>query len=270
MPPWLEQIDELIGHHLPAEVARVPDWPIVVALLLGLVLSLAGARVLRTGAVVAFGLAGAWIGQEAAARFGFSTVLGVACGFFVLAVVGYLVFRLWVAAVTGAVALVVTAGLTGGASLPGVWQEFERHRLTGGHSEEFVLLSPDEQRAVQRIEPGPYMREFGEWTRARHPELARRVAFASVAAFVGGLVLGLVAWRWAAVLGTVVGGTALLLVAGLFLAGRYWPAALESVSQNPRVALGGLCAWLVLCVLVQRGSLRAPVISPPPAGPDKA
>jgi hypothetical protein len=266
MPDWITQVGDLIRYHLPAgEAASL--WPAVAAIAAGIVLCVAGAKLVRMAVVLGFAGAGAMLGAEAAEQFSVSAIGGIVAGIIVAVVVGYVLFRLWVAILAGLVAVAVAACIAVGPSVPSLLQEYDDARIAGGATGDgFALLTPQQQQASQRAGAWEYCRGFAAHVRSRYPGDTRRMAVILAAAFLAGAAFGLFAHRWAIVLGTVTLGTMLILAGTVPLISRYYPYALERCMQRPTELLIGLGAWLFLVVAVQRRGLRPAVaLAAPPA-----
>jgi len=257
MPEWIHQIDELFRYHAPAGGPPVPTWAAVVAVALGVLLSLAGAQLVRTAFTLGFLGAGAALGAVVAERLDVSSLAGIAIGAAVFGIVGYSLFRLWIAGLTGVVVAFVAGVFTVAPELPAIWEAFEAERTRGrAPAGEYQLLSPAQQQANADLDPLEYGKSFLDFTRTQQPELARRVTFVSVAALVLGIVVALLAHRWAMVLGTIALGTILMVAGAWLLAFRFWPAPIEWLRQQPQWALGALGVWLIVAVACQRRGFR--------------
>lgn len=258
MSDWIAQLERLLRYHLPGGEAALPLWPIVLALVAGFVLCFFGARLVRAGVVLGFLAAGAAAGAHVAPQAGLSTITAIVLGAVFLAVAGYAFFRIWVAALAGAVAAFVTLCVAVGPTAPGLLREFEDFRIAGGAAGDgFALMSPARQRALQQMSPADYGRAFVEHYWSSYPAESRRAVTILGAAYLGGALFGLFAYRWAMVLGTTVIGTMLILAGAASLAGRYWPQALERCSQRPREALAVLLIWFLFAVVAQRRRMRS-------------
>lgn len=266
MPDWITQIDAFARYHLPVGEAAPSLWPAAAAIVIGLILCLAGARLLRAGVVLAFAGAGAALGAQAAVRFDLSTIAGIVLGVIVVGLIGYVLFRLWIALFTGFVALAIAACVTMGPNLATVWQEFEDARISGGAvGDGFALLTAEQQRAARQTDLSRYCRDFLEHVWSRYPGDARRLVVVLAAAFLAGASLGLFAHRWAIVLGTAALGTMLILAGLVPLISRYCPQVVERCDQRPNEVLIVLGIWALIAIVVQRRGLRpAPIPSAPP------
>ncbi|MBN1489693.1 MAG: hypothetical protein JXA69_07230 [Phycisphaerae bacterium] len=268
MPEWIHQIDELFRYHAPGGGLPVPTWVAVVTVVLGLLLSLAGAQLVRTVFTLAFLGGGAAAGAVVAERFDVSVIAGIAIGAVILGIIGYLLFRLWIAGLTGVVAAVVAAVVTAAPQLPGLWEAFESHRTRGGApAGEYRLLSAEQQQANADLDLVEYAQLFLEFTRTQQPELVHRAMFVAAVALVLGIIIALLVHRWAMVLGTIALGTVLTLAGAWLLAYRHWPAPIDWCREQPRWALGALGVWLIIAIACQRRGFRSvatAVQAPPP------
>jgi hypothetical protein len=270
MSEWLHQFESVMRYHMPAGDLSIPLWPTLGALLAGIVLSLAGAKLLRAAVALCFTGAGVALGSILAERFAFSTIVGVLGGAALFGAIGYLLFRPWMALLCGVIAVVVVAGATTAQDLPAVWQGFEDHRIAAGAvgDEGFAIPTAEAQAAEQTMTLAAYGREFVEYVQQYQPELARKTVVMSALAFAIGFFFGLFFHRVAMVLGTVALGTLLIGGAGLLLGERYWPQAVDRVLAHPRIGLGVAAGWMVLSILTQYRGFRARgAEAPPPAQP---
>lgn len=258
MPDWIRQIEDLLRYHWPAAEGPTPWTPIVLSLLGGLALSLAGAKLLRVSLGVLFTGGGGVLGAEVARLYGFPLLAGVVVGAVVLGMIGYLLFRMWLSALAGLLFAVLAVGTVVMPQMPRLWDEFEQSRTGAGPGgTEFSLPTPGAQTAG--ADTAEYWLDFGRFVGEKRPELVRQTVFVASVSFLFGAAIGLFAYRWAMVLGTVLAGTVLLLFALGALAHRYQPAALEWCRANPRIMLGILLAWLFLAILLQRRGFRSTV-----------
>ncbi len=268
MLDWITQIEGIVRYHLPSDATSF-FWAAAGVAVAGLILAMFGARLIRSLVVAAFLAGGALAASDAAGRFGIPAMAAIIVGAVVGAILGYLMFRLWLAALTGAVAAAVVAGVLIGPSLPGMLQEFEDARLSGGASGGgFALPTPAQQQAARDQTLWGYLRAFGEHVVARYPGDTRKGAALLAVAFLVGAAMGLLAHRWTLVLGTVTVGTALILLGVVPLLRQYWPAAIERCEGHPRETAVGLGVWFLLAVAAQRRRLRPVlVVAPPPVPP---
>lgn len=270
MPDWVTQIESFVRYHLSAGEGMAGVWPAIGAIVAGAILCLAGARLIRIGVVLGFAGAGAMLGAHVAARFELSVITGIVLGVLVVGLVGYALFRLWVALLTGLVAAVAAACIVMGPTLPGLWQEFEDTRIGGGAvGNGYALLTPEQQQAAQQAGVAQYFRDFAQHVWERYPGDARRAVVILAASFLVGAALGLFAHRWAIVLGTAVLGTMLILAGVVPLLNRHYPEVLQRCQDRPSEVLIALSVWALVAIVVQRRGLR-PVAGPPPAPPQPA
>jgi MFS family permease len=272
MPDWIAQIEALLRYHLPSGEAVVPWWSAAMAIVVGVILCLAGARLVRAAFVLGFAGAGAALGAQAAAGFDFSAIAGIVLGVILGGLVGYVFFRLWVAMFGGLVAAAIAACVAVGPNMPALLQEFDDARIAGGATGDgFALLTPEQQQAAQRAGLAEYGREFVQHVWSRYPGDARRAAVVLAAAFLVGAAIGLLAHRWAIVLGTAALGTMLILAGALPLINRYCPQVVEHCEEHPIDAMIGLGIWAIVAIAVQRRGLHAvttAALPPPPPQPD--
>ncbi len=257
MPDWLTQIQEFIRYHMPSGDAAMPLWPAAVSIVVGLVFCLAGARLVRSVIVLGFAGAGAAVGAQVAGQLNVSIITAILLGVVLAGLVGYAFFRLWVALLAGTVAVLIAAGVAIGPTVPGIWQEFEDARIAGGATGEgFALMSPAQQVASQQMHPAEYGRAFVGHVWAKYPGDSRRLVVILGAAFLVGAAFGLLAYRWAIVIGTAAVGTALILGGAIPLVSRYWPQGIDLCRQRPNEALIVLGVWGLIAILAQRRGLR--------------
>jgi hypothetical protein len=260
MPEWLNQIEELLRHHLPTSESGIPVGPLALTIIAGLALSLAGARLIRASLAIVFMGGGAVVGAEIAKSYGYSVIPGILAGAIVLGIVGYFLFRMWVSTLAGLLMATIAVSTVGAPELPAVWQQFEQRRTaTGPNATEFALPTAVQQQAARQLTFAQYCLELGQFIRSNRPELVRNTAIVAVVAFLFGAAVGLFAYQWAMILGTAIAGTSLLVSALVTLANRYWPASLDWCRANPRASLGILAGWLLIAVITQHRGVRKTV-----------
>ncbi len=266
--PILDQTRLFIEQHAPAKLLDETVPVAILCLLLGIGISVLGARLARVGATLAFAVLGGVVGTYLAHESGFPVPLCVAGGALVIGTIGYQTFRLWV----GVAAAAVFASVTMGAFsyqrvLPHV-ADFDRVAITvpAGGETVFAPPSPSEQQAYRDRTPGQWFEEFRAFLERQDSGLERNGRALALAALLTGLCLGVVAVRWALIVSTSLVGTSLVVTAiGALLTNFAHDESYQAFQKHPGIvgmAVGGfLMTSLILQTLLTR---RTPSAKPNP------
>ncbi len=245
----LEQLRMFLVQHLPTETFANAVPVAILVLIVGIAISVLGAKLARIGVTAGFVGLGAFAGY----RFGLHTEFPpplcalVAAG--MIGVIGHLTFRLWV----GAAVAVVLASLALGTFsyeklLPHV-TEFENTQMvampaSAGGSAGFAVPTPDEQQAYLKRSPRELATQFWDYANLQDVTIERRAQAIGLAALVTGLFLGVVAVRWALVISTSLLGTVLVAGSVGALFASFYPPSYQSFLSHP--AVGGMAAGLFM------------------------
>lgn len=267
----LSRAAELVRYHLPPEVRPDPVVAGFVLMLAGLVLAVWGARLLKALLVLLFAGAGVGIGIQVARYFKTDDLLGLLIGGLLLGFLGYALYRWWVAVVAGAVAVVIAAFVLAPAMLPDLPDEAaafwdERHQV--GSDDYSAVL-----RDAETAEPEPsealleVLNDFRAHLWLRHGDQLRKLGVLLAAAWLVGLIVGLMMPRFTAIAGTSLIGVAVLSAGLGVLAVTYRPELWARLMTGGPWTAGGLAGLVLVFALYQaRRRPSGPAVpAPPPA-----
>lgn len=251
----LDQIRQLLAQHIdPSTVSKAV--PIAGGLLLiGLLISVFGAKFARLGITSVFVLAGIMAGRDFGIDCGFQPLLCGLIGAVALGVISFLTFRLWVGLVTGLVCASVALGAFSYQRVLPHAREFNptpmAQRDASASSASFSLPSPDAQNEYLGRSPSQYFGELRDFVSQRDNRAERDGRVIGVIALLGGTLLGVLAVRFTSILATSVLGTFLVASATISLLANWMPTTYQSVGQHPTMAGVGLGACLVTSLIIQ-------------------
>jgi len=268
------------------------QWPLTVpltailAIVVGLILALWGARLLRTVYVLGFLAAGAAGGIHLARQWEVDVLIGFVLGAGLLALLGYLLFRWWVALTAACVAFLVVA-VVGGPWLSNRAEDFadslweqatgERYfaeRLSAATAPAGAMVQTMTAPAEATDDPGGerpspigFLRALGVKVWQEHqPDAARLAVMAGIAAALA-LAGGLLLPRLTTVIGTtVVGVIALSVGTAVFLA-LVAPSLWEAVRNHAfwQAVVVGLVFVMSLTFQLRGGRIREVAAAVPAA-----
>lgn len=258
--PMLEQFRSLLVQSGPVD-AWTKTLPILAVLLLaGVGVCVFGAKLAKFGVAAACGLVGASFGAAMARETGLAVPPCAVLAGAMLAVVGYLTFRLWVGLITAGVIALIAIGVFGHGKLDTHLADFRQQEgavveqpsvalptlaatsipLTG--SDLVPSFIPQADQSAQR---------FWSYLKDRDATLATQTKGVAVAAALGGLFLGVVLVRVMLIVSMSLIGTGLLVTAGAGILGSLFPGWLTSLQANPSMSAVGIGGLLVTSIIVQ-------------------
>ncbi len=252
----------LLRNHVPPERWPNPILWSALAIPMGLLSALWGARLLRVVYVLAFMVIGAAVGFRVAEAHQIDRLIGFILGAGFAGLIGYLLFRLWLGATAGACAVLLMAVVTA-PHLSAVIQDFDNHRL-GVSTGEYTLAQPAGSAPNgSYAESRQYLTEMKDYLWKNRPELVYKGGFLVALVWLLGLTLGAVLPRLTMVIATSLIGVASLAIGAGYLLAMRWPDAWIAAKAHPLGLLGGLALLLLVSVSFQLRSRR--IVSPPPA-----
>lgn len=245
----LEQLRTFLVQSLPSETFANAVPVAILVLIVGVAISVLGAKLARVGVTAGFVGLGAYAGYRFGVSADFPPPLCALIAAGMIGVIGHLTFRLWVGA---AVAVVLTSLALGSFSyeklLPHV-ESFEQTQMvalpaSAQGTSEFAIPTPDEQQAYVKRSPRELATQFWDYATAQDGDLPRRAQAIGLAALVTGLFIGVVAVRWALVISTSLLGTALVAGGVGALFASFSPGSYQAFLTHP--ALGAMAAGLFM------------------------
>ena len=219
----------------------------VVMLIAGLVIGLFGARLVRPALTLGFALAGAAAAGQLAQVLNWPVGLTAGMAAVVVGGFGYLTHRLWVGVSVAVFMAALAIGLFSYYRvLPqiGPFAEQQTALVTtvapqGG----FTLPDPQQQGAISSGSPQGLARNFWTYLDQQQAGVQRKLVMVGAGAALVGLLLGLVATRWALILCTSLVGTSLISFGGMVLASVFVSDWYAGALEHPIHLSGG---WLVV------------------------
>ena len=272
LTPIFDQLKLLADQHVPPELLTKAVPAAVICLVLGVGLSVFGAKLSRFGLSVAFVMLGAAAGLYFGRELGYPALLCALVGAAMIGAIGHMTFRLWVGVAT---AVVFSAFAMGAFSyhrvIPHVaeFQESRESMVTWSPVEGprvFAVPSPEEQRAYLAHSPGEWVESLWNHVTLIDAHAERHGKALALVAFVAGLCIGVLAVRWMLILTTSLVGTALMTTSVATLIARLMPSSYQSFGENPGVVGIGVGVFLATSLIVQALLTRkAPPASKPVA-----
>lgn len=249
----LEQARLFFVQYSPADALKQAMPVALICLLVGVGLSVLGAKLARFSMSCGFTLLGGAIGVYFSRQTGFSPLVCGALGALMVGVIGYQTYRLWV----GMAAAVVLSSLAVGAFgysqiVPHVaeFQQVETVAALDGNTT-FVLPSPQEQEAYRARTPAQWAGELWAFIAEKNIHLERNAKAVVLAAMVTGLCLGVIAVRTALILSTSIMGTFFVSTGMATLLTHSVPEAYQACAHNPALVGMGVGGFLVTSLIIQ-------------------
>lgn len=260
MQTVLEQARLFAVQHAPADVLRQAVPAGVSLLILGILLSVLGAKFARFGFTTLFVLVGAGLGISFARYQGFQPLGGAFVGALLVGMVGFLTFRVWVGVLTAFILCWAVVGFFGYHRVVPYVAEFEKGPSITALDTQFTIPTPQQQQ--QNLNPSPtrWAADFWKHVRDRDFNTARLGETLTAVVFLGGLCMGLVATRWALIICTSLLGTFLVTTGMAALLTHSVPQSYQAFNNNPGligIGIGGfLLTSLVLQTMLSRKAIR--------------
>ncbi len=248
-----ESILETIRHHLPAELTSNVLVAAGVTGVVGLILSLWGAKVFRAAIVIGFLGLGAWGGLAADQWLNLGMWFCVISCALLSGAIGLVLYRLWVgvgwAFILSSVALSVLAT---NSAVPH-WQPFQDSRtaqtvLVAGN---FQPPSVEQQARFNSPELRQVFADFGGYLTENVPNIKRNSVLIGGLAGTLGLLMGLLAVRFTMILASSITGVILLTSTTMYGLSRYRPDLLEQWTSKPAAVLAAMGIGVLLAMFAQ-------------------
>ncbi len=249
-----EQFRLFVVEQAPVGLMTHAAWTAIAVLVVGVAISVLGAKMARWGITCCFALIGAGIGVYFSRFAGFPATPCVLVSGAMLAIVGSLTHRLWV----GVVASIVLSALVLGG--------FGYHRIAphvcsfdpmvawsaaDGESSELLLPTPEQQEAYRDRTPQQWFQEFWSFVLEHDVDVPRNGKALALAAAIIGLFLGVFAVRYVLILSTSLIGTLLVTTAVAALGTQLFPGFYQSGFEHPGMVGMGVGGFLVSSLIVQ-------------------
>ncbi len=251
----IDHVRSLANHHLPVD-ATVSVSIVVPAVLLivGLIMAVLGAKLVRPILTLGFaGLGcaiGVWCGQAWALPMGITSTVGTV----VLGIAGFLLLRLWVGLAACIFFSVVSAGLFGS---PTVLSHLDSYAIA---APEALVNAGDvtdvgSAGSLRAIRVNPEFRTWatGFWNdvQIKHASFGRHLGLITIAAGIFGLLLGLMAVRFTTVLLTTLIGTSLLTSSATALSFQIHPTLYQGIVEHPQMFAAAAGSFVICSFVLQ-------------------
>ncbi len=234
----------------------------LVVLLLGVGLSVLGAKFARagltTGFVVFGGSVGLWFSNLTGQAF--APLICVLTGALLFGIIGFQTFKLWIGVGAAIVFSSVAMGAFGyNQLLPHVVEYQETASVVDRTPEgttNFVVPTVTEQKDYLLRDPRVWASNFWNFLTDRDIATANNARALAIVALLTGLCMGLIAVRWALIIATSIVGTSMVTTGLATLMTHSVPDTYQAFNKNPvllGVVVGGfLVTSLVLQTLLSR------------------
>jgi hypothetical protein len=235
-------------------ILQDPFWAAAAAAVIGSVLVLWGARVLRAGFVFAFMITGAMLGKQFAGSIQIDLLIGLVIGAGLAGLIGYAVYR-WCLGVTVAAVIAMLAIAT--VSAPAMLNErqaFEDFRLGVGTGQ----YLPSVPSAYTWTDVRGYF-----WDQPHGRDVVTKsLGPVAVVAMIG-FIWSVLAPRLAAILATSVLGSVFLAAGIGVLVAVKWPDTWTRIQDNSGWAVAAVvCVWLFSMMYQLTHPARRPAAAP--------
>ena len=253
LAPIIEQFRSFVTHSVPPPMLERTVAISIVLLVLGIGVSVLGAKLARPGLTALIGLLGGLGGVLFAQKAGFNAVIGGLVGAGMFATVALLTFRIWVGVATAVVASALALGAFGYHRVAPLAPEFEGMVASSPATEgaRFTIPSPADQQAYRDRTPRQWADEFWTFATGKDAALELNSWLVGLGALAGGLFLGVIAMRWMLILSTSVFGTALVASSVATLIAHCVPESYQAFPKHPAIVGMGVGAFLVTSLILQ-------------------
>lgn len=259
----LEQLRVFSVQHAPG---GLPTGALPVALILlvvGVGLSVVGAKFARFGLTSAFVLLGGVLGDRFAESFEFSRAICIPVGATLVGVVGFQTFKVWVGvAIAFMLSMLVISGFGARNIVPHFVSYAETSPLQIGELNtaeniEFSIPNRDTQSAyINNADPSTWFSGFWKFLTERDPGLAKNTQAVGIFAALLGLCVGLMAVRPSLILSTSVIGTAMVSAGVMTLLSSSINSSWDRIESNPRIIGLGVAAFFATSLVLQTMLMR--------------
>jgi len=229
-------------------------------LLLGIGLSVFGAKFAKAGVTTGFVVLGGSFGHWFAGATNFPELICVLTGALLIGIIGFQTFKLWIGVGAAIVFSSVVMGAFGYNQLLPRVVEYQQTASTVAQTPEgttnFTIPTTTEQSNYLMKDPVVWAKNFWTFLTDRDVDTANNARAIGVVALLTGLCMGLIAVRLALILATSLVGTSMVSTGLATLMTHSVPDSYHACNKNPimvGVAVGGfLVTSLVLQTLLSR------------------
>ena len=262
---FVEQVHGVWETHVPTQY-QVSVFPVALGLLLlGIGLSVLGAKLARAGITCGLGVAGALLALAFAPLIDVPTIVVILIGTFVAGGIGYGLFRLWVGLVAAAFFSAVAIGAYGSRAVVPHFVEYQSVQDFDGT---FTLREApgtfDSETSRDALaDVRAWADDFWLYIQSKQVDVNRRILLLGVGSALLGLLLGALLPRLTLIVTTSVVGTIMVMSGLAALAARFQVDLPQAVGQHERVVATAGIVFLLASLLLQTLLTRkAPVPAP--------
>ncbi len=231
----LDRFIDLVHTCVPPEQMNDAFIPAVACIVGGAALMLWGAKTIRALVVLSSVVGGGYAGYLIAQRLQESEAVGVLVGAALIGMTGFVLARIWIAGLSGILA--GTLALTVYGYHEGLFSRFEQFVHSQGRpaptaQNEFPLAEAGTAKAIASQDVFQMLWAFQEHLREVDDPAVRNGVISFAVAGLAGLLLGLVAYRWAMILWTSAVGVLLVLGGGVVVLSTVMPKWRDLAVQN--------------------------------------
>ncbi len=252
--PVVDQIRNYIGIEVPV-VSDNAVLSAIAVLLLGVGISVFGAKLAKPGIIMLLSAAGGMIGVIFGREAG---VQPAVCGLVssaMFATVGFLTFRLWVGVLTAVVATMVVLGGLGYQRVAPHVGEFQTQVQAEAPYIAAQQVSDSANATATNgslgLDPTQWVQRFWLFVTQRDAGIQVTAKLIALAAMTIGLFVGVVAVRWMLILSTSIAGTMLVATGVTAILSQLMVGAYQSLLSKPAMLGMGAGGFLVSSLIMQ-------------------
>lgn len=254
LQPILDQVRLFAEQQIDPKYLSHTGAMLGVMLVVGVGLSVLGAKLARFTLTSAFVIAGGLAGTYFSRLTGVINVPCVLGGAALVGTIGFLSFRLWVGILAAVVVGVLVLGGFGASRVGPHLAQFDPESVWSAAEEggEFSIpLTPEAQQAYRDRTPGDRLSALWSHLNEQDATLSRHGIAIGMAVVLAGMLIGLAAARFTLIVASSLVGT-FLVVAGLGGAAMtYSPSWYQAGADKPGVLGAAMGAFLVASLIVQ-------------------
>lgn len=263
----IEQARLAFVQHAPVDMLREAVPFGIVCLMVGVALSVLGAKLARVAIGVGFALLGGYVGAYFAQQLEFSRLICGLGGALMIGIIGYQTYRLWVGVAAAAVLSSFALGLFGYKELLPHMAAFDEASVATTSAvvstKPFAVPTPQQQEGYRNRTVTDWAREFWAFAKEKDIRIERTGKALALAALVTGLCLGVLAVRTALILSTSLMGTAMVATGVATLLTHSIPDTYHAFASNPGLVGVGVGGFLTTSLVLQTMLTRnAPAAKP--------
>jgi hypothetical protein len=245
-----DQVRMFLDQHVPP-VAMVTSA--ITAVVIGLGLSVLGAKLARFAMTAVFALGGAAVGALISREWAVSVPLSMLVSGGFAGVIGFFFHRLWIGLITALLFAGIIGGGVGLRSLAPMLADYEQMpaivQTTGNGG--FTIPDPETQADYLNPEFRRWAQGFWSYAKGQDLRIQEKLSLLTVGAALVGFLLGALAVRFTLILVTAILGTAMVTSGLAALAQQYQPDLVQASIDHPQIGALACGIFLVGSLVVQ-------------------